>query len=159
VHPTPTRQKLQKVTHNIQGFFYSYSKDRFGRPRQMNRMRRTPRQSFLRQLIQNIHQTNEIRPILFAERPTKHQNVLNKQQFDHCRSDSPDSLTLTSRDACKFAKGCFTPLPTCQIMASGGCDLNGHSLHNNSYHTVLKFHFLHMTSAHFFLPFIFYPKA
>lgn len=46
-------------------------------------------------------------------------------------------ITLTSREACRLASVCFMPLPTCQIIASGGCPLKGHSPHNNSYQTVL----------------------
>ena len=47
-------------------------------------------------------------------------------------------LTLTSRVACTLLSDCFMPRPTCQMMASGGSDLNGHSAHSSSYHTVLQ---------------------
>lgn len=45
---------------------------------------------------------------------------------------------MTSRGTSTFASDCFTPLPTCQIMASGICFLNGHEPEHISYQTVLK---------------------
>ena len=57
-------------------------------------------------------------------------------------------FTLTSREACRLAKEGFMPRPTCQMMASGGRPLCGHSPHSNSYHTVLwaKEAFTHLTA-------------
>lgn len=46
--------------------------------------------------------------------------------------------TLTSRGTSTLASDCFNPLPTCQIMASGICFLNGHEPEHISYQTVLK---------------------
>ena len=59
-------------------------------------------------------------------------------------------LTLTSLEACTLDSDCFMPFPTCQMTASGGWFLKGHSPHSNSYHTVLKvgrdsvFNFTHL---------------
>jgi len=45
--------------------------------------------------------------------------------------------TFTSRDAWMWVSDCFIPLPTCQIIDSGGCFWNGHSRHSSSYQIVL----------------------
>jgi len=50
-------------------------------------------------------------------------------------------FTLTSWLACRLANDCFIPLPTCQMMDSGGCALKGHSPHSSSYQTVLPTEF------------------
>ena len=47
-------------------------------------------------------------------------------------------LTLTSLEAWIWPRDCFIPLPTCQMIASGGWFLKGHSLASSSYHTVLE---------------------
>ena len=54
------------------------------------------------------------------------------------QNQSLSQLTLTSRGTSTFASDCFNPLPTCQIMASGICFLNGHEPEHISYQTVLK---------------------
>lgn len=45
-------------------------------------------------------------------------------------------MSLISLEACILASDCLTPLPTCQMTASGGWLLNGYSPHSSSYHTV-----------------------
>lgn len=45
-------------------------------------------------------------------------------------------MSFTSLLACRFARVGRIPLPTCQIIASGGCSFQGHSPVRSSYQTV-----------------------
>ena len=56
----------------------------------------------------------------------------------HYQNQSLSKHTLTSRGTSTFARDCFNPLPTCQIIASGICFLNGHEPEHISYQTVLN---------------------
>lgn len=56
------------------------SEHRLGGARQVDRVRRAASQPLLRQLVQDVQQTDEVRTVVRPERPAEHQDVLGRQQ-------------------------------------------------------------------------------
>lgn len=114
--------------------------DGLGGAGEMHWVRGWARQSLLWQLVQGVQELAEVGPVQRLERPAQHQDFLQQPQYGYKNvpTHKMQIVTFTSREACRLANDCLMPLPTCQIMASGGCSLKGHSPHSSSYHTVLS---------------------